>query len=158
MNTFSAVITGSSIVLAEVNDAGLTSWLIAEEARPESLLEADRMLAAHGYGRTEAWDLTGAGLHASVAPIDNRFNGTMAARLDQAVGTTHDEFQVMFAYQAQDGDLIGDMDLEGYAVVAGSRHEGEISRIHMVSEMKTWEDRYTTDFPRHQLVQVARKR
>lgn len=70
MNTFTALITDSTIVLAEINDAGLTSWLIAEEPRPESFLEADRMLAAHGYGRTTAWELTGAGVIASVTSLN----------------------------------------------------------------------------------------
>lgn len=159
MNTTTATITGVSFVVAERNDFGLVCQTLVTEGRPATLLEADRALAFYSLGRTSAWELdSNGGVEAPVAKVDNRFNGTVAARLDQAVGTTHDEFQVMFAYQAQDGDLIGDMDLEGYAVVAGSRHEGEISRIHMVSEMKTWEDRYTTDFPRHQLVQVARKR
>lgn len=159
MNTTTATITGVSLFVAERNDFGLVCQTLVTEGRPATLLEADRALAFYSLGRTGAWELdSNGGVEAPVAKVDNRFNGTVAARLDQAVGTTHDEFQVMFAYQAQDGDLIGDMDLEGYAVVAGSRHEGEISRIHMVSEMKTWEDRYTTDFPRHQLVQVARKR
>lgn len=159
MNTTTATITGVSFVVAERNDFGLVCQTMVGEGRPASLLEADRALAFYSLGRVGAWDLDdNGGVAVQVKKIDNRFNGTVAARLDQAVGTTHDEFEVMFAYQAQDGDLIGDMELEGYAVVAGSRHEGETARIHMVGEMKTWEDRYTTDFPRHQLVQVARKR
>lgn len=159
MNTTTATITGVSLVIAERNDFGLVCQTIAQEARPANLAAADTALAFYSLGRVGAWDLDdNGGVAATVRPVDNRFNGTVAARLDQAVGITHEPFEVMFAYQAQDGDLIGDMDLEGYAVVAGSRHEGETSRIHMVSEGKTWEDRYTTDFPRHQLVQVARKR
>jgi hypothetical protein len=63
----------------------------------------------------------------------------------------------MFAHQAQDGDLIGDMELCGWAVVAGSRREGDTMRVHMVSEGNTWAERYSTDFPAHQLVKVARK-
>jgi hypothetical protein len=159
MNTTTATITGVSLVVAERNDLGLVCQTLVNEVRPATLAAADTALAFYSLGRTSAWELdNNGGVEAPVVTIDNRFNGTVAARLDQAVGTTHDKFQVMFAYQAQDGDLIGDMDLEGYAVVAGSRHEGETARIHMVSEGKTWEDRYTTDFPRHQLVQVARKR
>lgn len=159
MNRIAAHITETSIIIVERNDANLVCQTIATEDRPASLADADTMLAFHSVARTAAWDLGEAGsVTAPVAPVDNRFNGTVAARLDQAVGTTHEEFQVMFTGQAQDGDLIGDMDLEGFAVVAGSRLESANMRIHMVSEGQTWADRYTTDFHRHQLVQVARRK
>lgn len=158
-NTTTATITGVSLFIAERNDMGLICQTVATEARPATLAEADTALAFYSLGRVGAWDLDdNGGVAATVRPVDNRFNGTVAARLDQAVGTTHEEFRVMFAHQAEDGDLIGDMDLEGYAVVAGSRRESDTMRIHMVSEGKTWEDRYSTDFPAFQLVQVARKR
>ena len=159
MNATTATITGVSIVVAERNDLGLVCQTLVNEARPATFADADTALAFYSLGRTGAWELdANGGVEAPVAKIDNRFNGTVAARLDQAVGTTHEPFEVMFAHQAQDGDLIGDMDLEGYAVVAGSRRESDTMRIHMVSEGQTWEDRYTTDFPAFQLVQVARKR
>lgn len=158
-NIITATITGVSFVIAERNDFGLVCETIAVATRPVTLAEADRELAFHSLGRVGTWDLdNNGGVSATVRTVDNRFNGTVAARLDQAVGTTHAPFEVMFAHKAEDGDLIGDMDLEGYAVVAGSRRESDTMRIHMVTEGKTWEDRYTTDFPAFQLVQVARKR
>lgn len=159
MNVTTATITGISILIAERNDLGLVCRRFATEARPATFAEADTALAFYSFRRTSAWELDeNGGVSAAVAPVDNRFNGTVAARLDQAVGTTHEEFRVMFADQAQDGDLIGDMELCGWAVVAGSRRGNDTMRIHMVSEGKTWAERYTTNFPRHQLVQVARKR
>lgn len=157
-NTITATITGVSLVIAERNDLGLVCRTIAIESRPATLAEADTALAFYSLGRVGAWDLDdNGGVAATVRTVDNRFNGTVAARLDQAVGTTHKEFKVMSAHQAEDGDLIGDVDLEGYAVVAGSRRESDTMRIHMVSEGKTWADRYSTDFPAFQLVQIARK-
>lgn len=158
-NSTTATITGVSLFVAERNDAGLVCQTLVSEARPATFALADTALAFASLGRTSAWELdTNGGVEATVAPVDNRFNGTVAARLDQAVGTTHEEFQVAFADSVLDGDLIGDMDLEGFAVVAGSRQESDTMRVHMVSEGQTWADRYTTDFPRHQLVQVARRK
>lgn len=158
-NTITATITGVSLFVAERNDMGLVCQTLVEEVRPASFASADTALAFASLGRTSAWELdANGGVEATVAPVDNRFNGTVAARLWEAVGTTHDDFQVMHAHQVQDGDLIGDMDLEGYAVAAGTRPMGDLTKVHMVSEGKTWADRYTTDFPSYQLVQVARKR
>jgi hypothetical protein len=112
-NITTATITGVSLVIAERNDLGLVCQTIAQEARPATLAEADTALAFYSLGRVGAWDLDdNGGVAATVRTVDNRFNGTVAARLDQAVGTTHDEFAVMFAHQAEDGDLIGDMDLD----------------------------------------------
>jgi len=143
----------------ERDDTGLVCQTLVTEARPATLADADMALAFASLGRTSAWELdTNGGVEATVAPVDNRFNGTVAARLDQAVGTTHEPFEIMHAHQVQDGDLIGDMELNGYAVAAGTRPMGDLTKVHMVSEGKTWEDRYTTDFPSYQLVQVARKR
>jgi hypothetical protein len=159
MNVTTATITGVSFLIAERNDLGLICQTVAQEVRPATFAEADTALAFHGFRRTSAWELDeNGGVSATVAPVDNRFNGTVAARLDQAVGTTHEEFETMFAHQAQDGDLIGDMELCGWAVVAGSRREDDTMRVHMVSEGKTWNERYSTDFPALQLVKVARKR
>jgi hypothetical protein len=159
MNAITATITGVSLIVAERNDAGLVCQTLVNEVRPASFASADTALAFASLGRTSAWELdANGGVEATVAPVDNRFNGTVAARLWEAVGTTHEPFAVAFADSVLDGDLIGDMDLEGMAVVAGSRLEGDSMRIHMVSEGKTWADRYTTDFPRHQLVQVARRK
>ena len=157
-NTITATITATTLIVAERNDAGLICQILADEARPATFADADTALAYASLGRTAAWELdTDGNVSAPCAPIDNRFNGTVAARLDQAVGTTHAPFEPMFAHQATDGDLIGDMELCGYAVVAGSRRESDTMRIHMVSEGQTWNDRYTTDFRAFSLVQVARK-
>jgi hypothetical protein len=156
MNHFSAIITGSSIVLAEVNDAGLTSWLIGEETRPGSFADADTFLAWHGYGRTEAWDLTGAGVVARVERVDNLFNGTRAARLDQAVGTTHGPWKLGLATSIQDGDLITDQEFSATYVVAGSAPQDGGMKIHMVGEGQVWDDRHTSVF--HGGVLIARKR
>lgn len=158
-NSTTATITGVALIVAERNDAGLVCQTLVNEVRPASFASADTALAFASLGRTSAWELdSNGGVEARVAPVDNRFNGTVAARLWEAVGTTHGEFEVAFADSVLDGDLIGDMDLEGFAVVAGSRLECDTMRVHMVSEGQTWADRYTTDFPRHQLVQIARKR
>lgn len=156
MNHFSAVITGSSLVLAEVNDAGLTSWLIAEEARPASFQEADTTLAWYGYGRTEAWDLVGAGVSARVEQIDNLFNGVRAARLDQAVGTTHNEFDLVPASSINNGDLVTDGDRSAIYVVGGSSTECGVTKLHQVGEGQTWDQHYTGEF--RGLVWCARKR
>lgn len=157
MNATTAHITETSILFSQRNDFNRVAT-VATESRPASLADADTFLAFHGYGRTGAWDLAGVGLSAPVTQIDNMFNGVRAARLDQAVGTTHDEFEVAFADSVMGGDLISDMELSEIYVVAGGSLSDTTQKIHMVGEMKTWEDRYTTDFPRHQLVQVARKR
>jgi hypothetical protein len=158
-NTTTATITGVSIVVAERNDAGLVCQTLLTESRPASFDQADVALAYVSMRRTSAWELDGnGGVEAPVAGIDNRFNGTVAARLWDAVGTTHDDFTRVFAHQANDGDLISDAELSDVYVVAANRHEGDTVRIHMVGECKTWEERFTTDFDRFRIVQVARKR
>jgi hypothetical protein len=157
MNATTATITGFSLVVAERNDAGLVCQTLVTEAQPVSFLEADRALAAHSLGRTAPWDLGANGLvSAPVAPVDNRFNGTVAARLDQAMNRTHGQFEPVLATSVEDGDLITDEEMSAIYVVAGSRLEDGGMKIHMVGEMKTWADRYTTVF--HGLVWVARKR
>jgi hypothetical protein len=158
MNHFAATITGASIVLAERTGSGLVAWTIATEARPASFAAADTMLAANGYGRTAAWELDEAGnVSAPVAQIDNLFNGTRAARLDQAVGTTHEEFVMTNASKVENGDLISDRELSALYVVAGSSLETGM-KVHMVAEGKTWSDRFTTEFLREELVMVARRK
>jgi len=158
-NTTTATITGVSLFVAERNDLGLVCQTLVTEARPASFELADVALAFASLRRTSAWELdTNGGVEAPVAEVDNRFGGTVAARLWEAVNTTHDEFVTMFAYQAEDGDLISDMEVSAPYVVAATRHEGDTARIHMVAELGTWESRYTTDFGRMSMVKVARKR
>jgi hypothetical protein len=157
MNTTSATITGVSLVVAERNDFGLVCQTLVTEGRPATLAAADTALAFHSLGRTAAWELdNNGGVEAPVAKIDNRFNGTVAARLDQAVGTTHDEFELVSAATVQDGDLITDPEFSAIYVVAGSSLESGAMKIHAVGEGKTWEDRYTSIF--EGLVWAARKR
>lgn len=158
MNT-TAVIATASLVVVERNDARLVCSTLVEEAWPASFEEADRALAYHSLGRTGAWELDPDGnVSAEVSRVDNRFGGTAAARLWDAVGTTHGQFETAFAHEANDGDLISDMEVCEPYVVAGSRREGETMRIHMVGECKTWDDRYTTDFNAHTLVKLARRK
>lgn len=152
-----AFITETTVMVTETSVMGVKRT-VASESRPVSLAEADVFLAVHSLKRTGAWDLVGRMIGAPLAKMDNVFNGTVAARLWSAVGTTHDRFEVMSARDARDGDLISDMELSEVYVVAGSRLESDTMRIHMVAEGKEWEDRYTTDFPAGRLVMVARKR
>lgn len=156
-NTTTATITAQTLVVADRNEAGLICQTLVEVARPTSFGEADTELAFASLGRTGPWELDGENISAPVQKIDNRFNGTVAAKLDQAVGATHHAFEVAFANEVEDGDLIADMELQGIAVVAGSRPMGALFKIHMVAEGKTWADRWTTDFPAMQLVQRARQ-
>lgn len=151
-----ATITETSIVVtaAYVNGQRVT---VATEPRPANLDAADTFLAFHSLRRTAPWDLVGSAVGAAVESMDNRFNGTVAARLWDAVGTTHKPFEVASASDARDGDLISDMEISEVYVVAGSRFECDTMRIHMVGEGRCWDDRYTTDFPAGRLVQVAHK-
>jgi hypothetical protein len=158
MTITTATVTDQTIIAAERNDSGLVCRVIAEEARPANLADADTFLAVHSFRRTAPWDLVGSAVGAPVAKIDNTFNGTVAARLWDAVGATHDQFETAFASEARDGDLISDMEVCEPYVVAGTRLESGVMRIHMVGEGQCWEERFTTDFPPQRLVKVARKR
>lgn len=132
---------------------------VASEVRPQTLADADTFLAVHSLRRTVAWDLGPAGaVQAPAELVDNVFNGTVAARLWAAVGTTHDEWIILPAREVRDGDLISDMEISQPYVVAGSRFETDTMRVHMVRDGGVWAERHTTDFPAGQLVQVARKR
>lgn len=158
MNTTAAVITGSTIVLAEINDSGLTSRLIAEAARPESFETAATFLAEHGYRVTGSWDLSGAGVQALVRKLDNLFDGVRAANLDAKVGTTHSEFRPVAARTVNNGDLVSDVELTETYLVGGSSTDGDVTKLHMVREGGEWNDRYTGEFTPDQFVMVARKR
>lgn len=150
-----ATITETSIVVIDRSDIRRT---VATEPRPESLADADTFLAVHSLGRTGAWDLAGSGLSAPVSRVDNQFNGTVAARLWDAVGTTHAEWVAMPVKDVRDGDLISDLNVSEPYVVAGSRRESDIMRVHMVREGGVWAERHTTDFNAGTFVKVARKR
>jgi hypothetical protein len=156
-NTITATITGVSLFVAERNDLGLVCQTLVTEARPASLDSADEALAFASLGRTSAWDLdNNGGVEATVAPIQNRFNGTVAARLWEAIGTTHDEIELASAHTIQNGDIITDADQSDLYVVAGSSWESDAMTVHMVAGRKTWDDRYTSRFGG--LVHLARKR
>lgn len=157
MNRISATITGVSLVIAERNDLGLICETIAVETRPATLAEADRALAFYSLGRVGAWDLDdNGGVEATVVKVDNRFNGVPAARLDQAVGTTHEEFELASAASVENGDLVTDSEFSEVYLVAGSSTECGVTKLHMVREGSTWADRHTGEFSG--LIQVARKR
>jgi hypothetical protein len=135
-----------------------TSALVASEARPANLADADTMLAWNGYGRTGSWDLAEAGnIAAPVQRVDNRFNGVTAARLWQRLGTTHSQnFLPVLASQVEPGWIITDHEESEVYLVAGQSVDGSIAKIHMVSEGKTWGDRHTGEFGRDSLVWVSK--
>lgn len=157
-----AIIYEGQIVIVRT-ELGGRRVTVATEPRPATLADADTFLAVHSLRRTVAWDLGPAGaVQAPVEPMDNRFDGTVAARLDQAVGTTHEPFEHMsagdLARSELDGWLISDPDLTEAYVVAGSSCDGDVAKIHMVGEGKDWGQRYTTNFPPNQLVMVAKRK
>jgi hypothetical protein len=162
MTSISAHITGTEIMITRTEDDG-RKVTVASEVRPATFADADPFLAFHSLGRTSAWELSGSGMvSAPVFWVDNRFNGTVAARLDQAVGTTHEPFVMMTARELAcselNGDLISDSELTEKYVVAGSSLDGNVAKVHMVAEGKDWEERYTGHFIPEQFVWVARKR
>jgi hypothetical protein len=152
-----ATITGSTLVVVERNDMGLTTKIHLEVARPANLAAADIELAAAGLARTSAWDLDEmAHVSAPVGPMDNEFNGVRAAKLWDKVGVTHDEFELALASTVENGDLVTDSEFCVPYLVAGSSTECGSTKLHMVGEGQTWADRHTGEF--RGLVQVARKR
>jgi hypothetical protein len=157
MTTYhAAFISETSIIILRTDRPGvLGTHTIAYEPRPASLKDADIMLAAHSFGRTGDWDLVGAGLGAPLKAVDNVFNGTVAARLDQAVGITHGEFELALASTVENGDLVTDAEYSAVYVVAGSEPHGESAKLHMVGEGQTWDDRHTSEFT---LIRVARRK
>lgn len=163
--TFTAIITGVQIRVELTATYAGTTEVVFTEARPATLADADHALAAHGFGRVRDWDLGPNGdVRARVRKVDNEFNGTRAARLWDAIGTTHGELETVVVGirdgmpTINDGDLITDMDESELYVVAGSRFECGTARIHQVREGKTWDDRYTGEFPFGQVVKVARRK
>jgi len=151
-----ATITGSTLVVVERNDMGLTTKIHLEVARPANLAAADIELAAAGLGRTGAWDLDEDNLAAPVAAVDNEFNGVRAAKLWEKVGTTHDEFELALASSVNNGDVVTDSEFCVPYLVGGSSTECGVTKLHMVGDGGTWADRHTGEF--RGLVQVARKR
>lgn len=71
-NTTTAIITETSLVIVERNDANLVCRTIATEDRPATFGEADTVLASYSLGRTAPWELSTAGsVAAPVAAVDN---------------------------------------------------------------------------------------
>jgi hypothetical protein len=157
MSRFTATITSSTIVMTERNSSNLTCSIVGEEPRPVNFAAADMALAAHGYQRVTGWDLSGADhITADIQAVDNLFNGVRAARFEQAIGTTHDEFRLTAANSVDNGDLITDRDYSQVYVIAGSSTESGSTTLHMVAEGHTWHQRHTSQFTG--LVWIARKR
>ena len=157
--SLTATITSAFIRIKMAAIYAGTRETIATEARPASLAEADVFLAFHGFIRIRDWDLGEFGdVTAWLRTANNRFNGTVAARLWDAVGTTHEQWEVMPASKVENGDLISDRGMSAPYVVAGSEFEMGAMKVHMVGEGEEWSDRHTTDFPGSQLVQVARRK
>lgn len=153
-----AIITEASLLIVATDGIGARRT-IASEPRPATLDEADNSLAYYSMGRVAAWDLGPAGsLEAPLASVDNVFNGTVAARLEHAVGTTHEPFEMLPAREVTNGDLISDDELSALYVVAGSDIESNNVKMHMVGEGRTWEERHTGNFSIYRLVMLARKR
>lgn len=159
-SNLTATITGTSLVAVERNDYGLVCQTMVEHpTRPASLADADRVLAASSLIRTGAWDLSANGtVSAPLRRMDNVFNGTVAANLDTAVGTTHDEWVTVRAEDVENGDLVSDLEFSETYVVAGCSHDGSMFKIHQVRDGKEWADRFTGHFHPNQLVECARKR
>lgn len=124
--------------------------------RPANLAGADRELARHSLIRTGPWDLVGQDLGAPVRAMDNVLNGVVAVDLDDKVGTTHGEFELVTASTVENGDLVTDQDHQAVYLVAGSSTECGVTQLHMVADGKEWADRFTGEFTG--LVWVARKR
>lgn len=163
LTTRAAHITGTEIMVTETHGVTGVKRTVASEPRPATFADADTFLAVHSLGRTAEWELSGSGMvSALVAKIDNHFNGTTAARLDQAVGTTHEDFMMMTARELVcselNGDLISDSELTEAYVVAGSSLDGSVAKVHMVGEGKTWSERFTGEFHPAQTVMVARRK
>lgn len=163
--TFTAIITDTHILVKLTAEYEGKVEVVFTESRPADLAEADTALAAHGFGRVRDWDLGPNGtVQARVAMVDNQFNGTRAARLWDAIGTTHEELETVAVGirggmpTINDGDLITDMDESELYVVAGSRFECGTAKIHQVGEGKTWDQRYTGYFPFGHRVKVARRK
>lgn len=157
--TTTARITGVSIEIVLTAQYAGTTEVVATEARPANFQEADTFLAVHGFRRVRNWDLADLGMvEAKVQMVDNQFGGTRAARLWDAVGTTHGEWETAQARTVEDGDLISDMEISEPYVVAGSRFELDTMRVHMVRDGGVWAERHTTDFHASTLVKVARRK
>jgi hypothetical protein len=157
-----AHITGTAIIITRTEIDG-RKVTVATEPRPATFADADTFLAVHSLGRTGPWELADQGMvSAPVEKIDNRFDGTVAARIWDAVGTTHHEFEIMTAREVAcselDGWLITDSERTEPYVIAGSSLDGDVAKIHMVGEGKTWAERYTGHFMPDQFVWVARRK
>jgi hypothetical protein len=157
--SITATITAQTILVADRNDAGLVCQTFLEEARPATFELADLALATVSMVRTEAWELDADGnVSAQVTDLDNTFNGVVAARLDDKIGTTHGEIEPVLAETVANGDLITDREVSALYVVAGGSLSDDIQRVLMVADGKGWNDRHAANFGRREIVWVARKR
>lgn len=161
--TFTAHITGVGVLITESNEVTGVKRTLATEGRPATFADADTFLAVHSFRRTQAWELGEAGMvSAPLAKVDNRFNGTVAARIWETMSTTHGEFEPMTARELAcselDGWLISDSEVTEPYVVAGSSLDGDVVKIHMVGEGKIWEERFTGHFIPGQFVWVAKRK
>ena len=152
-----ATISATAIVIEHAEN-GSPFNVLASEDRPANLAAADTMLAFHGYGTVGGWDLGPNGtVAAQVKRVDNKFNGVTAARLWERIGTTHgQDFLPVLASEVEPGWLITDQDHSEVYLVAGQSVELDTAKIHMVSEGKTWDDRFTSGFHRDRLVWVSK--
>jgi hypothetical protein len=147
MNAITATITGVTLIAAERNDSGLVCRTLLETVRPATFAAADEELAFASLVRMEDWELGRDGVvEARVTTLDNRFDGTVAVRLGQAIGTTHESFETVSSAEIEVGDIITDREISELYVVAGTSVEGDSVKVHMVREGDTWADRYTSDF------------
>lgn len=153
-----ATISATAIVIEHAEN-GSPFHVLASEGRPANLAAAaDTMLAFHGYGTVGGWDLGPNGtVAAQVKRVDNKFSGVTAARLWERIGTTHgQDFLPVLASEVAPGSLITDHEQSEVYLVAGQSVEGSIAKIHMVSEGKTWEERFTGEFGRDTIVWISK--
>lgn len=158
--TTTAIITGTEIRVQTRGQYTGHVEVAFTEARPASLADADMVLALHSLRRVLDWDLGADGtVQARVALVDNRFGGTVAARIEGHLGSTHEELSICFVGNLEPGDLISSAPSgEPVYVVAGCSTEMGETKIHMVGEGQTWEERYTASWPAGSVVWGAHKR
>ena len=160
--TYTAHITGVEVLITESNEVTGVKRNVASESRPATFAAAEVFLAFHSFRIAQDWELGAAGMvSAPLERMDNRFNGTVAARLDSAVGTTHEPFAPITARELAcselNGDLISDSEITEVYVVAGSSLDGPDVKVHMVREGQDWNQRYTGHFIPDQFVWVAKR-
>jgi hypothetical protein len=147
-----ATITGTTICVED------SISQIASEPRPSSFQEADDFLAQYGFRRTENWELGKLILSARVESVNNLFNGVRAARFDQAVGTTHEEWQLTPVQDIEIGDLVSDPEASEFYVAAGINANTVETTLLLVEENGVWEERIRHTCSPGTLLMVAHKK